>query len=105
MTLVTKIWWWAYAAAVAGLILAGAVRAAGPEIAVRVDGDAVILMVRSTVRFTVWSSTNPTAIWWPVYSSPKPVPGQLLVWFGVGSKTGVFPNWQFWRVTAMGATK
>lgn len=73
--------------------------AADLQIKVRVDGDTVVLVVRSTVRFTVWSSVNPSAIWWPVYTSPAPAAGSEIVWVSVGNKAGVFPDWCFWRVT------
>ena len=73
---------------------------AEPQIKLSVDGDTVVLVVRSTVRFTVWSSVNPSAIWWPVYTSPAPAPGVEIVWVAINSKAGVFPDWCFWRVTA-----
>lgn len=97
-TRLTTLWFWFYAAAVAACLVAAA-SAAEPQIKIRVDGDTVVLVVRSTVRFTVWSSVNPTAIWWPVYTSPAPAPGVEIVWVAVNSKAGVFPDWCFWRVT------
>lgn len=81
------------------ILIAVVASAAEPQIKLRVDGDQVVLVVRSTVRFTVWSSVNPSAIWWPVYTSPVPAPGVELVWVAVNNKVGVFPDWCFWRVT------
>lgn len=99
---ISTLWFWLYAAAVAGLLLCGAARAAepGPQIKVQVDGDQIVLVVRSKVQFTVWSSVNPVSVWWPVYTSPHPALGTELVWVAINSKAGVFPDWCFWRVTA-----
>ena len=105
MNRATRIWFWLYALAIAGLLLCAAARAAEPRIAVSVVGDDVVLIVRSTVRFTVWSSTNPTAIWWPMYSSPEPARGQALVWINIGSKAGLYPAWCFWSVTEIRTTQ
>lgn len=87
------------------IMLAVTAHASEPQIKLRVDGDQVVLVVRSTVRFTVWSSVNPSAIWWPVYTSPAPSHGVEIVWVAINSKAGVFPDWCFWRVTTTGALK
>ena len=96
-TRLTKIWFWWYAVAMAACLVVAA--SAEPQIKLSVDGDTVVLVVRSTVRFTVWSSVNPSAIWWPVYTSPALAPGGEIVWVAINSKDGVFPDWCFWKVT------
>lgn len=96
---VLRLWFWVFFLAIAIALLTYC-SAAEPQIKLTVNGDTVVLVVRSTVRFTVWSSVNPSAIWWPVYTSPTPAPGGEIVWVAINSKVGVFPDWCFWRVTS-----
>jgi hypothetical protein len=82
-------------------ILSGWADAPQSEIGLQVVGDWVFISVTSRVQFTVWSTCNlaKTALWWHLYTSPVPAPGQTIVWLGCTDKAGVFPAYNFFRVT------
>jgi len=74
-----------------------------PTINIQVVKDDIFLMVMSKVQFTIWNTTNlKGGLWWRQYTSPKPAfDGQILIWFGYGSKSELFPNYSFYKVTAI----